>query len=93
MLAGKRSAKIQHTPSTPRLGRPPRGEKTMGGRITIRLTDAERAEYKRKANGQPLSEWIRDTANNSAMKELKRKKDAQSKASLARLKKQLGQRQ
>lgn len=79
-------------PQAPRIGRPPHGAETMHGRFTIRLTDAERAEYKRKANGQALSEWIRDTATASAMKELKRKKDAQSKAILARLKKQLEKR-
>jgi predicted HicB family RNase H-like nuclease len=58
------------------VGRPPKGNKPMGGRLEIRLIEGEKAQYERAAelSGVPLSEWIRDTLNATAERVLKTSK-------------------
>jgi predicted HicB family RNase H-like nuclease len=54
-------------------GRPPKGDKPMGGRLEIRLVEGEKAQYERAAelSGVPLSEWIRARLNEAAQSALK----------------------
>jgi hypothetical protein len=57
-------------------GRPPKGDKPMGGRLEIRLVEGEKDQYERAAelSGVPLSEWIRDVLNREAQQALKNRK-------------------
>lgn len=43
-------------------GRPPRNEEAAG-KITVRVTDSERAAWEAVASPLPLGVWIRDVCN------------------------------
>ena len=58
------------------MGRPPKGDKTMAGRLEIRVDPGEKEAYDEAARraGMDRSDWIRATLNAAAKRVQREKK-------------------